>query len=639
MSQSSAARLAAAWGRGWQAPDRRPIYDWAAEHVILPAGVYTETGPFDVHKSRYLIEPLDALQCDLVRVVSMRAPVRSGKSLIADVFLPWVIANEPGPFMFNLSTDKLARRHMGTRIRPVLERVKCIQDILPEKLEGCDVIMRNGMPLYVQGPSIGNLTGVPVRYLVEDELWERQEGKHEEAEGRLGDYEKLGNSKQLNLSQGGNEGDDMEQEMDAGVLREWHVPCLVCGVYMPTPTTAYKEGVDPNDPNAMWGLRWDSFRSGTNGDWDIAKALPTVRFECPKGHPLVDEQRTKNEWNRLGRYQGGEERNGRPVWREAMSYHYYATITRPWKLLAKQFMEAQNAKRRGNYGPLVVYTQKRDALPNRPGLGAEQRTPSIEVFEVKKDDAPDGWIRYLTVDCQKDLVKFYAVVRDWNLQTADSRRVWRGKLETFDQVREKQIELGIADQRVFPDVGYEATRVYREQVKHGHYEIIKGRRLWACWFGLKGSHSWDFAHHDDKAAAAEAKAVDKSPRRIFSTMQLGDPGAGRFKAKHMAPFMLWSNDQAGNILGRLMSGDGAKWTAPPIDAGDLNEVELEKEYVAHLNAYKKWAISLAGRVVEKWVPINFNPNKPLAQQQGPPDHFRDCELMQVIAAATQGILG
>jgi hypothetical protein len=627
---TGALSIANAWSRGWVAPDRRPIYVWAAENVILPAGVYTETGPFDVQKSRYMIDAFDALQSDIVRVVTLRWPVRSGKSLIPDVFLEWVIKNDPGPFMFNLSTDKLARRHISTRIRPNLERCEVIQDLLPERMDGTDLVMRNGMPVYVQGPSIGNLTGVPVRYLVDDELWEREEGKHGEAVGRLGDYERLGNSKLLNLSQGGNEGDEVELEFDAGDQCEWSVPCLKCNDYQPAAFMGYREN------ESIWGIRFDEIRR-ENGDWDIPKVLPTVRFECRAcGFPHLDNQRTRIEWNRLGKYLA---QNARAP-KSHRSFHLEAVVTRPWDLLVEEWLKAMNAKRRGNLDPLVKFTQKRRALANRPSLGMTQRAPAIEIFDVKKDGAPEGWMRFLTVDCQRDLVKLYVVVRDWNRETADSRRVWRGVLETFDQVRDLQIELGVADQRVGVDVGYEATRVYQQQVKHGHYHVIKGERLWLCWIGLKGSASWDFAHHDDKAAARAAKALEKAPRRIYSSMQNGDPGAGRYKAKHMAPFMLWSTDQASNILGRLMSPDhkGAKWTAPPIDRNDPREVELEREYVAHLNSHKKLALRLAGRLIEKWVPLNYNPNKPMNQQAGLPDHFRDCELEQVVMAAGVGIL-
>jgi hypothetical protein len=43
--------------------DRRPIYEWAAQHVEMPA-VLTVQGKFNPSISRHLIEPFHALQND-----------------------------------------------------------------------------------------------------------------------------------------------------------------------------------------------------------------------------------------------------------------------------------------------------------------------------------------------------------------------------------------------------------------------------------------------------------------------------------------------------------------------------------------------------------------------------------------------
>ena len=57
--------------------DRRPIYEWAAQHVEMPA-VLTVQGKFNPSISRHLIEPFHALQNDKIRRVVILKPTRGG---------------------------------------------------------------------------------------------------------------------------------------------------------------------------------------------------------------------------------------------------------------------------------------------------------------------------------------------------------------------------------------------------------------------------------------------------------------------------------------------------------------------------------------------------------------------------------
>src|SRR5262245_3072578 len=79
---------------GFSVPDIRLTHEWAREHVSLVPPL-TKTGPFDVSISRQLAGPLDALDDDHCREVNVKAPVRSGKTLIADVWLCSIIGRTP----------------------------------------------------------------------------------------------------------------------------------------------------------------------------------------------------------------------------------------------------------------------------------------------------------------------------------------------------------------------------------------------------------------------------------------------------------------------------------------------------------------------------------------------------------------
>ena len=93
---SAVAEAFPAWRVGWRQPDRRPIWAWAHDNVILPAA-YAQPGRFDVQGSRHLIGPLNAIQDDHVREASWCGAIQTGKSLASEIGIAWAIANSPGP--------------------------------------------------------------------------------------------------------------------------------------------------------------------------------------------------------------------------------------------------------------------------------------------------------------------------------------------------------------------------------------------------------------------------------------------------------------------------------------------------------------------------------------------------------------
>jgi hypothetical protein len=296
---------------------------------------------------------------------------------------------------------------------------------------------------------------------------------------------------------------------------------------------------------------------------------------------------------------------------------------RAWVILVEKWCKAMNQLKRGKTGPLIVFTQKERAGNKTSAIGQTLRAPAIEDYQVAKT-AENGWLRFMTVDCQSDLAKFYVVVRDWDMATGNSRRVYRGCVETFDQVTDLQLKWTVNDQCVFVDARFETRRVYAECVKHGHWEMVKGRRVWCCWTGLMGSPSWDFAHHNEKDQTPNKTA----PRKMYSRMQHGDPGAGQFKSKVLAPFMLWSNEQVKGVLARLRDGKGAKWTAAPVPP---EEKETEAEYIRQINSeIRGWVKDRGtGRMILKWKTVS----------EKAANHYWDCECMQVVAADAAGCLG
>ncbi len=58
------------------------------------------------------------------------APPRSGKSLIADLFIPWTIDNDPASVLHVFQDDAMAKSYAETRAMPVIKSVSAITELL-----------------------------------------------------------------------------------------------------------------------------------------------------------------------------------------------------------------------------------------------------------------------------------------------------------------------------------------------------------------------------------------------------------------------------------------------------------------------------------------------------------------------------
>ena len=589
--------IAEAWQEIWKKPDRRAIYEWGAKHVYLPAGVYTRTGPFDVTGSRHFIAPFGALHNDLVHQVSVRWPVRTGKSLIADVWLQSVLVRDPGPFMWNLCTDKLAKRHAPTRVIPVMQACELVSALLPRDIRkvGQEMIFRNGMPFYIQGPSLGNLTGVGIRYLVEDELWQRSHASHAEAQGRLGDYEKLGSAKELDLSQGGVEGDAEDEEWSKGTQSEWHVQCIECAKFYVPRTTGYR------DDGSRWGLIWDKEARSPGGQWNIPKVLETLRYECPHcAHPNVDEHRVKTEWNRTGKYvvQNPDAIKGHE------SFHVYSTIDRPWAVIAKKLVNAQNAFKRGVIDLLRTFTQKEEARTWSEQLIQEQAPEKKVVYEVTSEWKEEA-CRIMTVDKQGEGL-FWVVIRAWSKE-GKSRRLYFNRAYGWAEIEKLQKEWKVEPMLTLVDAGYEPKGpdgVYAACCRNG-------------WIAIDGKSPKKKFIHSMKRRG-QRFFVEKS----YSPQTWGDPESGRkAQGRTLAKLIHFAKPTINARLQRLRAS--GLFMVP---AG--GDPELEKEYSKQMAAeyLRRERDPDTGRVAEEWVCPSGN------------NHAWDCEGMQVLAATILQIL-
>jgi hypothetical protein len=585
--------IRSAWAADFAPRDRRPIYDWAREFISLRPP-FTRTGPFDVQESRHFIGPFDALFDPVVREVNVCSPVRDGKTLIADIWLPWTVCNAPGSFLGIFMKDEVAQQHCETRTWRILESIAQIKALL-DALDRHDARTQEILfedPIYIWGPSTKNLQSKPITYLWFDEAWQFHKGVIREGKGRLGDALKLGLDKTLVTSQGGQKQttaadrtDDWWLQFDAGELNVWNAPCRGCGkLHVPLIHAAPPE--QQLNKSHRVGLTWDDHRDD-RGLWIIPRCLETLRYVCPLcAHvtPLSDQARTRHAWNLGGKHVViGEAK------RVKKSFTNTGLINYPWEFLAEEFMTVKNHVLLGERGPWIQFLQK--YLAQFHDLQEEEEYELLPTIEINIPSAPTvpsaraeapppiHWTdeltgekitfthRHLMIDVS--LRRLWAVASAWSDQgddlTLEAREIPVDAQGAFNYaaVETMQRQWMVSDQDVGWDVNYEerAQEVMEEIVKHGHLETEGDETRWRQWVGYRGDRRASFRYIIAKKIRL-TPVVMTADKRVCPDLEVIDPAPGIRNPDDAPEFFL----PLGEGLFRKKECIVFRWSKPAITA-------------------------------------------------------------------------
>jgi phage terminase large subunit GpA-like protein len=601
--------IGAASIEAWKLRDRRPIWEWAHDNVTLPP-VLTKTSAFSVEDSLHFCEPLDALRDDRVREINIMAPPRSGKSLIADLFIPWTIDNDPASVLHVFQDDAMAKSYAETRAMPVIKSVSAITELLQTNRHATrtkEIVFSNGLPYIVTGPALGKLQSRGFRVVIIDEPWliaKDHAGRIAEAKARMGDFARQQRNKFLCISQGGTEGDDWAQQFALGSLHEWNVECCGCRKrFVP-------EWEGKRSDGTRWGICYDAVKT-ESGRRNIRAAMESIRYECPHcGHPHMDTPRVKQAWNVNGCYvaeDGGSAKR--------KSYHWCGLIIDPWADQVEEWIRAQDAYDDGNHQPLITFYQKRRAS-HYDADKAERvfELPSVELTSDKKYD-----LTFLTVDVQQD--HFWAVIGGWS-QAGDITVLWAGRLYGWQEIADMQRSHNIQDQCVFIDAG-EGSRqaeIFSECARHGHTVGA----MWKSWVALKGRDRNDGFRVEVRRGQYVYKPYSWPPAKGDPTIGLraDDPRRAELRGKY-CPVVQWSNYTIKGL---------AKVRRDEMAAGSprsqVIKAEWNDEFARQLHSERETTLEdKYGKRTKRWVRIGKRDN-----------HLWDCLCMQLVAAAMAGIL-
>lgn len=598
----------------WPAPFTGQIYEFGKS--LNFQGGYAIKGSFDVLRSLYMVDPFKSLRNRNKRQVHVRKAVQTGGSVIADVYASDTMHNDPADMLWLMQDDDFAKKYCEQRFNQLIESTKCLKDLvtsIDRHAKQKTMIMLRAMTLMICGLNEGNVQSLSWPRVIIDEFWmSKVSGLGRQAKARTTAFPHT--KKILIIGQAGEENDDEDIEWSTSSQCEWGLKCPCCKKLQP-----YHWNIQRSD--GTWaGMKWETNEfTKPRGKWNYAEAGKTARIECIYcGKDIDDIPGTRRLLNDTGEYIIGN--TGADATIDGYHWVSEANIDIPFSEGVQAYLKAKEQDEEyGNRTLLKEFFQKRRAIPWSENQSSEFYRVPVEAYEINTDWKEEKY-RFMTVDCQRDFMEFWIIIRAWS-STGESRLLYAGSVTSWSEVSRVQSEYQVKDQRVFVDCGYETMTVYEQCLKHGHWGSIKGKRVWLCWVALKGMDHGMWSHEQilpDGSIERELK--------VYSPKGRGNPGLGKYATQQRCPYYLWSNLHVKDILKKHIDGKGGKFTIPEIFGGNANQ----KIYNEHMNSERrqKNTNTKTGAKSYIWTPIGKRPT-----------HLKDGECMQFVVAFIVAIIG
>lgn len=559
--------------RACRPPARLSPSQWASGRVSIQDGL---TPKFQIENAPWQREPLDIVANADAKEVVFLAPIGTGKTTFMEAAMAYIIAEDPGPTLLVGQTDDDLRDWAETRMDYVIRNTPDVAALLPEdrhKRKKMQILFPH-MALFLTGANLSGLQSKSMRRVFCDEAWQYRGGMLNEARGRLHDR---WNRQFFMLSQAGVMDDDLDKAWKQTDQREFSFPCPVCGTVQPWKwgNVVFTENTETESLDSMLArakaahLKCDNEEcSWTCGDNPVhRRAIAEAGFYVP--HAVGLPGHVGFHYNVLCNWR-------KPLWE----------IVLLW-------LEAKEQMRQGILDPLRQFIQKRLAEPwedRHEDVRTELGGDGYTLKEFEQGEQIDGEVaRFFTIDKQID--HLWGVIRAWR-DDGSSRKLWFGRMETFDDADAIRARYRVDAQKTLVDCGYMTDTVYAEAAS----------RAWNC---LKGSGMSEFARRTKTGTI-------RSPFTNFMTVP---GGGGRYaKVAH------WSSDRIKDVLYMHRTGQAAKWEIPD---------DSTSGYLSQLDAEIKKDIlnKKTGQNERRWV------------KQKRHNHAWDCEAMQIVAAMMMRLVG
>ena len=578
-----------------QPPFSGGFYRWAEQNIELPSA-YAIPGRLDLSISPYLLAPMQAIDDPRIVQVNLCMATQVGKSLVSELFVPYIIINAPGPLLRIFHNQDVSDIFTSTRLVPLLKNCRVIKPLLKYDRfsTGKKGITMPHMSVICGSSNTALQHGLSIKYLLADELHQWEPGQFNKFMARTTAFS--GRRKIICASQPSKTGHEWEQLSYKGLIYEWNWHCPACNTIQPFYWS--KERAD----GSFCGFNWDSILDST-GNTNITLSSATTYLECEKcRHHINDTPIERRQLNDNGTYICTK-LDGDP---NIVTYMCPCWVNPNLSFASKaaEYMIAKRTKRTTGLDELMeIFVEQSLGKFYKKEAEADLSRILIEAYDKEVKDK--NWYLTMGVDVQRiGGVKYY-VVRAWNKNGTESKRLAFGIARTFDEIEEirKKHNVLLPMLHIDSGDGTMTAEIYQECIKHGQVVKINGILQYVSWTATKGDQKVSYKHLDN------IMRLHSPP----SPQSAGFP-EGHKLAGIPVGLILFSNFSLKTILGNLRDNLilDVKWK---IDAPD-------QEYDAQLYAESLVDVvdKKSGLMTKRWMQHRDN------------NHYFDCEVLNLLGS-------
>lgn len=598
-------------------PDRREVWEWAGgsepDHSDAAVNFGKTTsfrGVYDVNNVPWTKEFLRACNNPYVREITFVAPPQdSGKTKAAELYLSKRIATEPANLAFNITTNTKAKKWSETRWDPMIKSVKGIREKLSpnrHKKKNERIIFRDETFLLIQGAETAdNRASDSVEVQVNDEvaLWERPWLK--EMHGRTDAYRET--CKKINVSVGGNKRSELHERFLAGNQLEWHHRCPKC-------RRTFDYVFDRRDPRCNIRFDVNAAVLHADGRLDLRAFAKTIHVDCQNeacGHKMTYDRARLAAANLAGVYIARNPDADPSI--VSLHVNAFALGREPWVEILEPWVRLHI--RGGVFAPEVLkefITKKlAEFWDEKPyAVSTELKLAAWTRADILIRKWGDELFRAMACDNQRgargDIPHRWFAGGAFS-KTGGLRIFDAGRVNEWDDLRKKQIEIGVPD--ATPDLPGPWVLVDRR------YDPVNVDEVCARfkWSGSMGAGARDEFLHPEYSDFA-------GTRQLFSEARMIDIGFGTGEmGRTFAMYHLWSAQRIQDLLAELrvagkveFAADSALW-AP--------------ELPTHMNSHKQFMeLDRKNNETRVWKRVGDTP-----------DHVYDCVCQLVVIGCIAGV--
>ncbi len=472
--------LLSAFRKGLRPINNKPLWDWLSDNISLP-NVYNPDGKFNIENYPYLKEPMLDLLNDEIKQVNIAACTQAGKSLLQQLFIPYILLESPGPVLMIHDTADNAKHCVEERIIPLLKNNTDTKRLLDSQRFSTrkSGIQLPHMVFRVRGPAESNLLGFTAKVILGDEIWQWEPNNH------IGILEKLENRqtaynvtrKILLTSQPDNEGSEWHQQCLKGLWYEYGYRCPHCNILQRYEWNETKDGVE-------YGMMMDKTTADANGTKDYDKKAGSARLVC--GYcfkEIYDTPSVRKDLIKNGGYILIHEGKNKSV--KTYSWPQYVNRQVTFKEIALKYLNAVTYKRdTGLRDKHQIFRQQTLGRFWQVGQQIDVRKLMVQAYS-SSESWPDETIRFLTLDPQKDYINW--LVRAWSNKVPECRMIDWGTIGGFAEVKELKKKYNIHPLCIGVDSGNSTREVYKNSVEHGEVITLPNKKQYLCqWVCLRG---------------------------------------------------------------------------------------------------------------------------------------------------------